>query len=158
MRRDGNWHSCQCLFAKLILFSELSTALNHFHSEYFEISIYLIFFAYKQSYNNLYMRRPNVVNKIREVLKRIVPQATAILYGSEARGDAHPDSDIDLLILLDGTTLNVSLQKKIIANLYDIEVDTGVEISPKIILRSQWHSQPFKTPFYINVTNDGIIL
>jgi len=30
------------------------------------------------------------------------PTARIILYGSRARGDAQPDSDWDLLILLDG--------------------------------------------------------
>lgn len=104
------------------------------------------------------MKRPEIVEKIRAAMRKTAPKAITILYGSEARGDARPDSDIDLLILVDGERLTLSRQESIIAPLYDIELATGVSISPKIVLKSAWDSLPFKTPFYINVTNEGIVL
>ena len=38
---------------------------------------------------------------IRNTLRQVAPNSQTILYGSEARGDARPDRDIDLLILVD---------------------------------------------------------
>lgn len=34
-----------------------------------------------------------------ELLCEAAPEATIVLFGSRARGDAHPDSDVDLLVV-----------------------------------------------------------
>ena len=104
------------------------------------------------------MRRPEIVNKIKEVIRKADPTATAILYGSEARGDARPDSDFDVLILLEGEKRNLKREDEMSGALYDLELSTGALISPMSMLRRQWENRPIKTPFYINVMNEGIRL
>ena len=102
------------------------------------------------------MRRPDIVNQISQAIQRVAPTATAILYGSEARGDARSDSDIDVLILLDGDKLTIKQEMEVTGPLNEIEWQTGVLVSPTVMLRKQWENMPFKTPFYINVMNEGV--
>ena len=104
------------------------------------------------------MTRPEVVNRIRQSIHDVAPSATVILYGSEARGDARADSDIDLLVLLDGETRDLKKEDEVSGALYDIELSTGVLISPTIMPRASWENRPFKTPFYVNVMNEGLRL
>ena len=104
------------------------------------------------------MRRPEIVERIKQTIKKTEPTATAILYGSEARGDARADSDIDVLVLLEGESRDLNREDAISGALYDLELSTGVLISPMIMLRKLWENRPFKTPFYINVMNEGITL
>ena len=42
--------------------------------------------------------------------------------------------------------------------LYELEIKTGVSINPYIISRKSWENRPFKTPFYVNVVNEGVVL
>jgi predicted nucleotidyltransferase len=102
------------------------------------------------------MQRQDIVKNLSEIIHREAPQAKVILYGSEARGDAGPKSDIDLLILLDKDKVTLEDEEKITYPIYLLELKTGILISPMVVARKIWENRPFKTPFYINVMNEGV--
>ena len=104
------------------------------------------------------MRRVEIIEQIKQTIHNIAPSAKTILFGSEARGEALPDSDIDLLILVDGEKMTLEQEEAITLPLYELELKIGVIISPIVMLKKLWENRPFKTPFYINITNEGIVL
>ena len=104
------------------------------------------------------MKRPDVVDRIQKEVKKLEPHVETILYGSEARGDARRDSDIDLLMLVDSDRVTYAEKDAILTPLYDIELDTGIIISTIIMPRKEWENRPFLTPFQDNVNREGIRL
>lgn len=101
------------------------------------------------------MTRKHIVKKISETLREVAPDCRRILYGSEARGEARPDSDIDILVILPDNREAYAWRKiEITERLYDVELSTGVTISPLIVLKSMW--ERMVTPFTLNVAHDGI--
>ncbi|CAK7001194.1 MULTISPECIES: nucleotidyltransferase domain-containing protein [Bacteroides] len=102
------------------------------------------------------MKRPYIISLIREALHRSSPDMKVILYGSEARGDARADSDIDLLLLVDKDVITLDDKMNLTAPLYDIELETGVQINPFIETVREWGKR--LTPFYENVMKEGILL
>ena len=69
------------------------------------------------------MDKQLLLNKIKQAVQAIEPQAQIFLYGSRARGDAQPDSDWDILILVDGIT-NPARTSQIRRQIYEIEWET----------------------------------
>jgi predicted nucleotidyltransferase len=90
----------------------------------------------------------------------VEPGASIVLYGSRARGDAAPDSDWDLLVLLDGP-VDARRAEAIYHRLYELELaleDCPV-LSPTVHSQQEWESPLFQTmPFHERVTREGIVL
>ena len=102
------------------------------------------------------MKRPHIVNRIAEAMHRAEPTASTWVYGSEARGDARPDSDIDLLILLDEPELTPEREWSVRCVLTGLEVESGVAINALVMLRRMWEG--LATPFALRVNQEGVLL
>jgi predicted nucleotidyltransferase len=76
------------------------------------------------------------------------------LYGSQARGDARPDSDIDLLIVMRGPFDPADVRRRTahIASRWSLEYDTV--ISRAFATRAQLEQE--MSPFMLNVRDEAV--
>ena len=99
-----------------------------------------------------------LIERINQSIRAIEPEATVILYGSYARGDQHPDSDVDILILLNQARVTPDDERRISYPLYEIEFETGCLINPLVLSKRDWEERHHITPFYKNVQVEGVPL
>jgi uncharacterized protein len=80
-----------------------------------------------------------------------------MLFGSKARGDSGPASDIDLLIITDRDDWRLSHSISDIAA--DVSLEYNVIIGPRVIGHERWERMKRdRFTLYRNVTTDGIPL
>jgi len=101
--------------------------------------------------------REELLKSIKNLILSVVPDGKIILFGSQARGDAHSGSDWDLLILLNKPKIENSDFDRISYPLVELGWSEGEQFSPKLYTLNEWMKRSF-TPFYKNIQNEGILL
>ncbi len=106
-------------------------------------------------------RIKEMLGKYIEMLQRIygVHLKTVILYGSYARGDFKEDSDIDIMILVDLSDIDIKKYRHELSIItFDFNMDNDLDIKP--IAKNQTHFENWVGvyPFYSNVEKEGVKL
>jgi predicted nucleotidyltransferase len=96
-----------------------------------------------------------LIDRIKSLVTEVDPSADVILYGSRARGDNNPDSDWDILILVD-TDVDLAYERTFRHKLYDLELETGETFSVFVYNKSDWNSRHWMTPLYQNISREGL--
>ena len=100
----------------------------------------------------------NILDRIKKIILDKDPSAKVYLYGSRARGTMKPDSDWDLLILLNKDTITTDIERTVTYPLYDLEFEIGEVISPMVYSEKEWNSKHRVTSFYSNIMREGKLL
>ena len=82
-----------------------------------------------------------------------------IMYGSYARGDYHQYSDVDVMILVKMSEEEIKqIENTIYDMVFDIQMETGVDISHIINNEDQYEYWVDVLPFYRNVRDEGVVI
>ena len=103
--------------------------------------------------------------QVREILDELLPHLRAIygarlkrtvLFGSQARGDAEPESDIDVLVVLEGPVNPCHEIDRCVGITADLSLKHTVVISTAYVSEDRYISE--RSPFLMNVRREGVTL
>lgn len=80
-----------------------------------------------------------------------------LLFGSQARDEATPDSDWDLLILFEGAKVSNEDFDRWVFPFISLGWSLGMEINPVAYTYNEWQKRSI-TPFYKNVMKEKVVL
>jgi len=97
-----------------------------------------------------------ILNEFREEIEKLYSNRlkSIILYGSWARGDATEESDIDVLIVLEGKVIPGKEIDRMIDVITEINLKYGVLISVYPVSEEDYST--INSPLLINVRREGV--
>jgi predicted nucleotidyltransferase len=132
-----------------------------FLAQYFDIIHVRKIFRINIYFQNLKMALTKTERAMLEQFKATLKQTLGdqfvelMLFGSKARGDDRPDSDIDVLVIV--TTDDWRICDIVYDIVTDIFLQTDISISPKVISKKFLEQlQEEDTFFFRNISRDAI--
>ncbi len=102
--------------------------------------------------------KKDLLIRCRDAIRKVDSTARVILYGSRARNQEQPESDYDLLVLVNGS-VNLEREDTFRHQLFNIEIETGYVFTVIVYSYQDWDTFVYRAmPFYQNIEKDGVIL
>ncbi len=96
-----------------------------------------------------------IMESVYQGLSPLFPVSAAYLYGSYARGEQTPDSDVDIMVISPLSPEQLRDHRKAVTHLSsELSMDHDVTVS--LTVRSESQFKPQQIPYYRNVLRDGI--
>ena len=81
---------------------------------------------------------------------------SVLLFGSRARGEARPTSDIDILVVVRGSHSYGDLMKRTSPIVAELSLQHDVVISRVFVSKERFERE--QSPFLLNVRDEGILI
>ncbi len=82
-----------------------------------------------------------------------------IVYGSYARGNYRDNSDVDVMVLVNLPEIEIKrLENDVYDIAFEIEMSTGIDISPIIKNETQYEYWVDVLPFYRSIREEGVVV
>lgn len=99
-----------------------------------------------------------LIQEVKAAVKGVVPGAQVILYGSQARAEAGPESDYDLLILFPHSASS-EVEEVLNSLFYDLELKWNIVLSTLIYDLEVWNQPLYRAlPLHQEIDREGILL
>jgi len=99
----------------------------------------------------------NIVDVFKTLLNRKLKVSELVLFGSRARGDADPDSDLDVLVIVDD--LSPEFEEYISDCAWEAGFEYGIVIVPVVFSRNEWENGPERYSLLAEaIKSEGVIL
>ena len=97
-----------------------------------------------------------ILRRLKAKVAERLPLNRLVLFGSRARGDNEPDSDIDVLVVLDGPVSRES-EEYVRSCAWELSYENGVVIFPLVVARTEWEEGPTSASLLaVAVGNEGV--
>ena len=104
------------------------------------------------------MSKENIISAIKKVAVNDIPgNASVILFGSQARGNNRPDSDWDILILIDKEKLSPNDHSQYSYPFWELGWKIDAMIHPAVYTLKDWQTKSDPV-FRNNVETEGIVI
>ena len=99
-----------------------------------------------------------ILEKFKQQIKNIYQEQLVklILFGSQSKRQAKPESDIDILVVLKDKLINDEQHQEIINLISDLCLEYEVLISCVYVSEPQFNQE--KSPLLLNIEREGIIV
>ena len=99
-----------------------------------------------------------ILNQLKAKLQERLSVSRLVLFGSRARGDADPDSDMDVLVVLDGAA-DAKAEDYVRLCAWEAGVEQGIIVVPVMVSRAEWQDGPLSSSLLaLAVEKEGVAI